>query len=77
MQVIYYVQGYRNGEPAQLLLRGRESEARRAARLLAERYDGVLVWRQERDEDEGYYGEPEVLGSTGDVPSLAHGLAAD
>jgi hypothetical protein len=70
MQTIYYVQGFRGAQPAQLLLRGRESEARWAAELLAERYDGVLAWRQEQDYDEGYYGEPVVLVRAGEVPDL-------
>lgn len=75
MQTIYYVQAFRAGpgglESAQLLLRGREGEARWAARLLAERYDGVLAWRQEQDYEAGYYGEPEVIVRTGRVPEMS------
>jgi len=51
-------------------MRGRESEARWAAELLAERYEGVLAWRQEQDYDVGYYGEPEMLVRTGEVPEI-------
>lgn len=68
MQTIYYVQAFRDGRPAQLLLRGREGEARWSAALLAERYEGVLAWRQEQDYEAGYYGEPEVIVRLGAVP---------
>lgn len=72
MQTIYYVQAFRAGpgglEPAQLLLRGREGEARWAAAQMAERYEGVLAWRQEQDYEVGYYGEPEVIVRLGRVP---------
>lgn len=71
MQTIYYVQGFRDGQPAQLLLRGHESDARWAAKVLAERYDGVLAWSQVQDYEEGYYGEPQVLVRNGKVPSVA------
>jgi len=72
MQTIYYVQAFRAGleglEPVQLLLRGREGEARWAAALLAERHDGVLAWRQAQDYESGYYGEPDVIVRAGRVP---------
>ncbi|MFK2876927.1 hypothetical protein [Rhodanobacter hydrolyticus] len=70
MQTIYYIQSFREGRPAQLLLRGHESEARWAAQLLTERYDGVLAWYQVQDYDEGYYGEPRVLVRSGEVPDI-------
>ena len=71
MQTIYYVQGFRAGHPEQLLLRGHECEARWAAQLLAERYDGVLAWYQVQDYEEGYYGEPRVLVCSGEVPDVS------
>jgi hypothetical protein len=74
MQTIFYVQGFRTGHggvvPAVLLLRARESEALWAAELLAERYDGVLAWRQDGDEEAGEYDDPLVLVSRGEVPSI-------
>lgn len=81
MQSIYYVQGFRAGDAgpraAVLLMRGREAEAMWAAQLLAERYDGVLAWRQDGDEDEGWYEEPVVLVNQGRVPDIGdlRGLA--
>lgn len=74
MQTIYYVQGFMRGpdgpEPAQLLLRGREGDARWAAELLAQRYAGVLAWCQDQDYEHGYYSEPRVLVRTGNAPDV-------
>lgn len=70
MQIIYYIQGFRAGQPCQLLLRGHEVEARMAADVLAQRYEGVLAWSQLQDYDEGYYGEPTVLIRAGQVPDM-------
>jgi hypothetical protein len=75
MQTIYYVQGFKAGEgglrPGQLMWRGSEDEARYAARLIADRYDGVLAWGQAGDYELGEYAEPVILLREGLVPDLA------
>jgi hypothetical protein len=74
MQTIFYVQGFRAGEgglaAGPVLWRTKEGEARWAAQLLAERYDGVLAWRQDGDDELGEYEAPVVLVSEGRVPEL-------
>ena len=50
--------------------RGTEEEARYAARLIADRYDGVLSWGQAGDYELDEYAEPVFLVREGQVPEL-------
>jgi hypothetical protein len=72
MQVIYAVQPFRAGpeglKPGRAVLRGQEGEARRLAEGLALEYEAVIAWRQERDEDVGYYSEPAIFLQLGMAP---------
>lgn len=71
MQVIYVVQPYREIDgalmPAPAILRGQEREARRLAEGLALEYAAVIAYRQERDEDLGWYSDPSIFIELGQI----------
>lgn len=47
-----------------------EERAKREARMLADKYAGVIAWSREADPNIGEYGPPVVLFQSGEVPEL-------
>ncbi|MEO6799160.1 MAG: hypothetical protein ABI178_04425 [Rhodanobacter sp.] len=72
METLYVVQGfYRVGQnmvACQPILHGMEPLARSRGEALASQCDGVLVYAQGADVDQGEYSTPVILAQYGDVP---------
>ena len=47
-----------------------EERARREARMLWDKHDGVIAWSRSANPDIGEYGEPIELARYGDVPDM-------
>lgn len=47
-----------------------EERAKREARMMADKYAGVVAWSREADPAIGEYGPPVVLFQAGEIPDL-------
>ena len=68
VRVFYEVYGGMRADKPLLYLS--ESMARKRGEMLARDRDGVLVYAQAADADEGQYSEPMIIAKYGQVPDL-------